>query len=145
MAFAILTMVFIVVSVVLVLVILVQRPQGGGLAGAFGGAGGGSETVFGGRVGDVLTWTTGIIFTVFLFIAIGLNLADNKSQTAAAPSAVTAPGATPPLPPIDTDAGDESENRADEPDAPIENDATDESDAASDETENAGGEGGDEG
>src|SRR5688500_14819918 len=91
--FGLLTAVFIIVSVVLVLVILVQRPQGGGLAGAFGGAGGGSETVFGGRVGDVLTWTTSIIFVLFLFIAIGLNLADNESTEPPPPPPATA-GAT---------------------------------------------------
>ena len=41
----------------LVLVILVQRPQGGGLASAFGG-GGGTDTAFGGRTGDALTVAT---------------------------------------------------------------------------------------
>mgnify|MGYP000660132444 CR=1 FL=1 len=35
--FNILTLLFIVVSVALVLIVLVQRPQGGGLTGAFGG------------------------------------------------------------------------------------------------------------
>ena len=50
---------FIVVSAALVLIILVQRPQGGGLAGAFGGAGGGgADTAFGGRTGDALTVAT---------------------------------------------------------------------------------------
>jgi len=37
-AFVILTLLFVVVSVAMILIILVQRPQGGGLAGAFGGA-----------------------------------------------------------------------------------------------------------
>ena len=46
--FWIATMALIVVSAAMVLIILVQRPQGGGLAGAFGGAGGaGTDTVFG--------------------------------------------------------------------------------------------------
>ena len=39
-AFTLLTILFLVVSVCLVLIILVQRPQGGGLAQAFGGGGG---------------------------------------------------------------------------------------------------------
>ncbi len=48
--FWIATLAFTLVSAGMVLIILVQRPQGGGLAGAFGGAGGsGTETVFGGR------------------------------------------------------------------------------------------------
>lgn len=80
------TLVFIVVSVVMVLIILVQRPQGGGLAGAFGGAGGaGAETVFGGRVGDALTWATVIAFVIYLGMAITLNKIDSaitQPQTA---------------------------------------------------------------
>ncbi|MHC4967609.1 MAG: preprotein translocase subunit SecG [Planctomycetota bacterium] len=65
--FWITTLVFIVVSASMVLIILVQRPQGGGLAGAFGGAGGaGTETVFGGRVGDALTWATVTAFVLYL-------------------------------------------------------------------------------
>ena len=35
--FSVLTVLFIIVSAAMVLIILVQRPQGGGLAGAFGG------------------------------------------------------------------------------------------------------------
>lgn len=79
--FGVLTVLFIIVSVAMILIILVQRPQGGGLAGAFGGAGGGgTETVFGGRVGDALTWFTCIAFGVYLFLAIGLNMADAPPQ-----------------------------------------------------------------
>ena len=72
----ILTVIFILVAATLVLIILVQRPQGGGLAGAFGGAGGGSDTVFGGRTGDALTLATVVCFILFLSLSIGLNLID---------------------------------------------------------------------
>ncbi len=90
------TVIFALVAFVMVLIILVQRPQGGGLAGAFGGAGGGgTETVFGGRVGDVLTFATVVCFTVYLALAIVLNLLDDVSPAVAAtsgqPAAVTAP------------------------------------------------------
>jgi len=72
--FLILTILFIVASVAMILIILVQRPQGGGLAGAFGGAGGGgTEGVFGGRVGDALTVMTVCGFAVYLVLAIVLN------------------------------------------------------------------------
>lgn len=78
--FTILTFLFILSSVVLVLVILVQRPQGGGLAQAFGGAsGGGSDTAFGGRTGDVLTYITMGSFAFYLLVAIGLNVIDNQN------------------------------------------------------------------
>ncbi len=76
------TVVFIIVAAAMVLIILVQRPQGGGLAGAFGGAGGAStETVFGGRVGDALTWATVIAFVIYLGLAIALNLLDDVSPS----------------------------------------------------------------
>lgn len=83
--FVIGTLVFIIISIVLVLIILVQRPQGGGLAGAFGGAGGGgTDTAFGGRTGDVLTMATCVVFAVFLLLAVGLNIMDNpKAPTPA--------------------------------------------------------------
>ncbi len=69
---------FIVISVSLVLIILVQRPQGGGLAAAFGGSSGGStDTAFGGRTGDVLTVTTVGAFALYLALAIGLNIVSN--------------------------------------------------------------------
>ncbi len=86
--FWITTVVFAIVAVVMVLIILVQRPQGGGLAGAFGGAGGSStETVFGGRVGDALTYATVAAFVVYLGLAITLNLLDDidPSATGASP------------------------------------------------------------
>lgn len=74
-AFLILTFVFAIVSLAIILMILVQRPQGGGLAGAFGGAGGGgADSVFGGRVGDALTWSTVIAFVVYLLLAVTINL-----------------------------------------------------------------------
>lgn len=68
----------IIVSVGLILIILMQRPQGGGLASAFGGAGGSSsDTVFGGRVGDALTWMTVGGFVIYLILSITLNLVDS--------------------------------------------------------------------
>jgi len=73
--FTIFTILFIIVSVAMSLIILVQRPSGGGLAGAFGGAGGGTDTVFGGRIGDALTWATVIAFVLYLLFSIGLNRA----------------------------------------------------------------------
>ena len=89
MWFWVVTVVFVIVAVVMVLIILVQRPQGGGLAGAFGGAGGaGTETVFGGRVGDALTVATVVAFVVYLGLAIALNLLDDVSPAATTQPAV---------------------------------------------------------
>ena len=72
----------IIVSIGLILIILMQRPQGGGLASAFGGAGGASsDTVFGGRVGDALTWMTVAGFIVYLILSITLNLVDSTDPS----------------------------------------------------------------
>ena len=85
--FLIMTIVFAIVALAMTLIILVQRPQGGGLAGAFGGAGGSStETVFGGRVGDALTYATVTAFVVYLGLAISLNLVDSTVPPAGEPT-----------------------------------------------------------
>ena len=83
--YLILTALFIIIAIALILIILVQRPAGGGLAGAFGVAGGGgcTESVFGGRVGDALTFMTIGAFCIYLLLAITLNLME--SETTAAP------------------------------------------------------------
>jgi preprotein translocase subunit SecG len=71
-----LTMVlFLVVCVFLVLLVLIQKGRGGGLASAFGGAGG--NTAFGSKTGDVLTWATSVVFGIFLVLAIAMNLLAN--------------------------------------------------------------------
>ena len=88
-AFNLLVILFLVVSVALVLIILVQRPQGGGLAQAFGGSGG-TDTAFGGRVGDALTYATATAFGIYLLLAIGLNVMSLKmlkGEPAAEPAA----------------------------------------------------------
>ena len=67
---------FIIVCLFLILLILIQKGRGGGLASAFGGAGG--NTAFGSKTGDVLTWATSIVFGVFIVLAVVLNLISNK-------------------------------------------------------------------
>ena len=63
---------FLFVCLFMTLLILIQKGRGGGLASAFGGAGG--NTAFGSKTGDVLTWATSVVFGVFLMLAIVLNL-----------------------------------------------------------------------
>src|SRR5687767_2762412 len=87
--------VFIIVCIFLILLVLIQKGRGGGLASAFGGAGG--NTAFGSKTGDVLTWATSIIFGVFLVLAVALNLFANArndaSRTPTAAATPAAPGA----------------------------------------------------
>ena len=61
---------FVGFCLLLCLIILIQKPRGGGLSGAFGGAGGGQ--VFGGKSGDILTWITVGFFLVFLIVGMSL-------------------------------------------------------------------------
>lgn len=62
---------FAVLAILLIIVILLQRGRGVGLAGAFGGAGGG--TAFGAKTGDVLTWVTIVGAVLLLTFAVILN------------------------------------------------------------------------
>src|SRR5687767_16033150 len=80
---------FILVSVFLILLILIQKGRGGGLASAFGGAGG--NTAFGSKTGDVLTWATSIVFGIFLLLAIALNLIANAQHKALYGGSAAAP------------------------------------------------------
>ena len=74
-SFYILTGLFMVVSTVMILVILMQGPKGGGLSAAFGGSSAGSaDSLLGGRVGDTLTWVTVVAFVLYLGLAISLNM-----------------------------------------------------------------------
>jgi preprotein translocase subunit SecG len=89
--------IFITLSVILILIVLIQKGRGGGISGAFGGSGG--NTAFGAKTGDVLTWATSIIFGLFMLTAVALNLiADKVGQNptptqAATPAAPAAPAA----------------------------------------------------
>lgn len=63
-ATALWNLVLFLVSLFLILLILIQRGRGGGLAGAFGAAGGSSA--FGSRAGDAFTRITIIVAGVWL-------------------------------------------------------------------------------
>ena len=54
-------------GVFLMIVVLLQRGRGGGLAGAFGGAGG--QSAFGTKAGDVFTKITVVIAVVWVILA----------------------------------------------------------------------------
>src|SRR5438105_52675 len=82
---------FVFVCLILILLVLIQKGRGGGLAGAFGGAGG--NTAFGAKTGDVLTWATSIVFGVFLLLAIVLNLMTQSGSKQTTPAGTT--GGTP--------------------------------------------------
>jgi preprotein translocase subunit SecG len=59
---------FVICSVVLVLIILIQKGRGGGLSAAFGGAM--ASGILGSKTGDFLTWVTIVTVGVFLSLAV---------------------------------------------------------------------------
>lgn len=87
---------FLFLSVLMILIVLIQRPQGGGLSGAFGSAAGSGQTAFGARTGDALTIATVGIFVVFLVTAAGLNHTIRPPKAAKPGASVTAPASAPP-------------------------------------------------
>lgn len=93
---SLLAVLFGVVCLFLMLVILIQRPRGGGLAGAFGGAGGAAQTAFGARVGDLLTWVTVVCFVLFILLAMALTWATRPARIVDAGQATQLPANTPP-------------------------------------------------
>jgi len=58
---------FLIFSILLILVVLLQKGRGGGLGAAFGGMG---STAFGTRIGDVFTWVTIVLAMLFLVLAV---------------------------------------------------------------------------
>lgn len=63
----------IIVSVLLIITVLMQASKGGGLAGSFGGSNLG--TVFGvRRTSDFLSKTTTVLATLFIVLALFINL-----------------------------------------------------------------------
>jgi preprotein translocase subunit SecG len=82
---------FLFVSLTMIMIVLIQKPQGGGLSGAFGSSsdGGSGQTAFGAKTGDVLTTMTIAIFVVFLLTAAGLNYLIRPPATVDEPTAAT--------------------------------------------------------
>jgi preprotein translocase subunit SecG len=62
---------FIIVSVLMVLLVLVQNEEGDTMGGVFGG---GSNTAFGSRSGNVLTKTSSVLGALFFILAFSLAL-----------------------------------------------------------------------
>jgi len=74
----ILLVILVISAVLLVLVVLVQDEQGEGIGGIFGG---GSNTAFGSRSGNVLTRFTAVLAAIFLVCCFGVAWI-NRTPTA---------------------------------------------------------------
>jgi len=92
-----LSFVFILVSLLLIGLILLQKNRGSGLSGAFGGVGG--HSAFGTKTGDFLTWLTVGLTGVFMLLAIIGNFAFEPAKaTPPVPVAPAPMSTTPPTP-----------------------------------------------
>jgi len=73
----VLTGALLLTSLFLICLVLIQRGKGGGLAGAFGGAGG--QSAFGSRAGDAFTKIT--IYTALVWILLIMFLIKSTQET----------------------------------------------------------------
>jgi preprotein translocase subunit SecG len=72
-----------IAGILLIFLVLIQRGKGGGLAGAFGGAGGSSA--FGSRAGDLFTRVTLILAAVWVvLIMVQIKVVQSSKATSAA-------------------------------------------------------------
>ncbi len=86
---------FVVGSALLILVVLVQKGKGGGLSGAF--AGGMASNILGSKTGDILTWITISVASLFVVLALVLDKWWRPARTG--------PGPQTPAPITSTDTG----------------------------------------
>ncbi|MCC6676761.1 MAG: preprotein translocase subunit SecG [Phycisphaerales bacterium] len=94
------------VCILLILTILIQRPQGGGLSGAFGSGAGSGQTAFGTKTGDALTIFTIIMFIAFVLCSVLLVFVTRPGQgPLVQPTAEQAPAEAPTGPAGATDQG----------------------------------------
>jgi preprotein translocase subunit SecG len=93
-----------VIAVVLILIVLIQKGRGGGLASAFSGLGG---SLLGTKTGDFLTWVTICLVAVWLLLSV-VTVKFFKPRTSeylqSTPVQRSVPAATPttPVPPPQT-------------------------------------------
>jgi preprotein translocase subunit SecG len=103
---------WLVIAVGLILVVLLQKGRGGGLAGAFGGAG--TSSLLGTKTGDFLTWLTIGLVALFLSLSVvmGLYMRPLPSSELTMPSAPTAPAASTEQPAAPTETAPAAGNTA---------------------------------
>ncbi|MBX3438856.1 MAG: preprotein translocase subunit SecG [Planctomycetaceae bacterium] len=81
-------------GIFLMIIVLLQRGRGGGLAGAFGGMGG--QSAFGTKAGDVFTRITVVVAIAWVLVAGGSGYflraaSESRSRALTGPPGITAP------------------------------------------------------
>lgn len=96
---------FLAISVVMLLTILIQKPQGGGLSAAFGSGASSGQTAFGAKTGDALTIFTIIVFALYVVFAIVLNWGTKIDKVDDSNPAIVDPSGTPSTTPSTAPSG----------------------------------------
>lgn len=96
---SLLAMLLIGICLFLILVILLQKGRGEGLAGAFGGGGG--SGAFGAKTGDVFTLITVVVAGMFVLVSVMANYAFDDSAEKPAAQTITLPIDQPPVVPAE--------------------------------------------
>ena len=94
-----LMIVLLITALFMIVLVLIQRGKGGGLAGAFGGMGG--QSAFGTKAGDLFTKITVVVATVWILLCMSLILVLGVGHSAlsegmGSAAAQKKPGATAP-------------------------------------------------
>ena len=98
----VLAVVFTIMSILLVIIVLLQKGRGGGLSAAFGGAGG--QSAFGSKTGDYFTWVTVAVVAFFLLTAMVLTMNYRPELSITQGSSLGSPPGMEPVPaPLETD------------------------------------------
>ena len=115
---------FIVICALLILIVLLQKGKGDGLAAAFGGAGG--QSAFGSKTGDMFTWITIVMVAIFLTSASILSCVYRPTGYEEQTPRLSAPAQAPPAeqPPADVpgETRTPAESAPDTPTPPAETD-----------------------
>lgn len=120
---------FLLISILMILLVLIQRPQGGGLSGAFGAGGAGAgagQSAFGTKTGDMLTYATIGIFICFLGAAIVLNFVTRPAGPVSTETLISAPAGTTGIP-VDESTDEQMDEQSDEQTDEQSGESTDES------------------
>lgn len=92
-----LNMVLLLTGLFMILLVLIQRGKGGGLAGAFGGSGGSSA--FGSRAGDTFTKVTvGVAMVWFVLVMFLIKVTQPTTPLRSATDQISSPEAPAPAP-----------------------------------------------
>ncbi len=125
MLYPILIILYVVVCISLVVIVLLQSGKGGGLTGIFG-SGGGGQTIFGARTGDVMTKTTTVLAVCFMLFSLVLAILSGN-RTSSMTKEIEAAGMEMPISPDTATAEAEASDQVSATVVPVSSDKAEES------------------